>query len=118
MNELVEFLSKGDHPVEVSSRDKTREGVKKAVELGQVLVKFTDTRGGTEIGIPIDPNRSDLRGLESNNGPGEIRLVGDLTLDYVPVTCVARVDLATMKGEGHLEVREEQGATESGKQPG
>jgi hypothetical protein len=32
--------------------------------------------------------------------------VGDLTLDYVPVTCVARVDLATLDGTGRLEILE------------
>lgn len=117
MNELVKFLCTGDHPVELSSRDKTREGVKEFVALGQVLVMFTDTRGGTEIGIPVDPDRSDLRALESNNGPSEIRLVGDLTLDYVPVTCVARIDLTTMKGEGHLEVREEEGDAAASGEP-
>jgi len=36
-------------------------------------------------------------------GSAEIKLVGDLTLDYVRVTCVARIDLATLEGEGHLE---------------
>jgi hypothetical protein len=119
MNDLVEFLCTGEHPVEVSSREKTREGVKEAVRLGQVLVMFTDTKGGTEIGIPVDRDRSDLRGLESSNGPGEIKLVGDLTLDYVPVTCVARIDLTSMKGEGHLEVREEHAESAvAGKQPG
>ena len=119
MNELVKFLCTGDHPVEVTSRGKTREGVKEAVELGQVLVMFTDTRGGTEIGIPIDRNRCDLRALEGNNGSAEIKLVGDLTLDYVPVTCIARIDLTTMKGEGHLELREEQaGGTEASDPPG
>ncbi len=118
MNELVRFLCTGDHPVEVSARVKTREGVKEAVELGQVLVMFTDTKGGTEIGIPIDHARSDLRALEGDNGSSEVRLVGDLTLDYVPVTCIARIDLTTMKGEGHLEVREEQtGPGEASKEP-
>jgi lipoate synthase len=46
-----------------------------------------------------------LRAIESDNGSAEIRVVGDLTLDYVLVTCVARIDLATLQGEGHLEVR-------------
>jgi hypothetical protein len=110
MNALVQFLCKGEHPVEVSSREKTREAVKECVTRGHVLIKFTDTRGGTEIGIPLDRKRSDLRGIESHNGSAEIRLVGDLTLDYVPVTCVARIDLATLQGEGHLEVRQEQEA--------
>jgi hypothetical protein len=34
--------------------------------------------------------------------------VGDLILDYVPVTCIARIDLTTMQGVGHLELREAQ----------
>jgi lipoate synthase len=55
--------------------------------------------------VPIDRSRSDLRAIESDNGSAEIRVVGDLTLDYVLVTCVARIDLATLQGEGHLEVR-------------
>ena len=106
MSELVEFLSKGEHPVTATMRNTTREGLKENVANGYVLVKFTDTRGGTELGFPIDRERSDLRAIESDNGSTEIRLVGDLILDYVPVTCVARLDLTTLEGEGHLEVRE------------
>ncbi len=108
MSDLVQFLCKGDHPVEASLRQKTREAIKECVASGHVQIKFTDTRGGTEIGVPVDRDRSDLRGIENENGPVEIRLVGDLTLDYVPVTCVARIDLATLQGEGHLKVRQEQ----------
>jgi hypothetical protein len=55
--------------------------------------------------VPLDLSRSDLRAIENKNGSSEIRVVGDLTLDYVRVTCVARIDLATLQGEGHLEVR-------------
>jgi hypothetical protein len=108
MSDLVEFLCKGDHPVEANSRHKTREALKERIADGHVQIKFTDTRGGTEVGVPLDRDRSDLRGIENDNGPAEIKLVGDLTLDYVPVTCVARIDLATLQGEGHLEVRQEQ----------
>ena len=106
MNELVKFLCNGEHPVDASLRHKTREDIKQSVERGYVLVKFMDTRGGTELGIPVDRNRSELRGLDSDNGPGEIKLVGDLTLDFIPVTCIARIDLATLQGEGHLELRQ------------
>ena len=105
MSELVQFLCKGDHPVEASLREKTREALKDSIASGHVRIKFTDTRGGTELGVAIDRNRSDLRAIESGNGSAEIRVVGDLTLDFVPVTCIARIDLATLQGEGHLEVR-------------
>ena len=105
MSELVQFLCKGDHPVEASLREKTRAALKETIASGHVRIKFTDTRGVTELGVPIDRSRSDLRAIESDNGSAEIRVVGDLTLDYVRVTCVARIDLATLQGEGHLEVR-------------
>jgi hypothetical protein len=55
--------------------------------------------------VPLDRSRSDLRAIENKNGSSEIKVVGDLTLDYVQVTCVARIDLATLEGEGHLELR-------------
>jgi hypothetical protein len=107
MGQLVEFLCTGDHPVELGGREKTRDALKQGIKLGHVLVKFTDTRGGTVLGIPLDQSRSDLQAIESDaDGGGEIKLVGDITLDYVPVTCVVRIDLATLQGQGHLEVRQ------------
>jgi hypothetical protein len=105
VSELVEFLCKGEHPLEASLREKTREAMQDAIARGHVPVKFTDTRGGTELVVPLDRGRSDLRAVENKNGPGEIRLVGDLTLDYVRVTCVALIDLVTLQGQGHLERR-------------
>ena len=105
MSELVERLCNGEHPVEASPREKTRESLKESVANGHIHIKFTGTRGGTVLGVPIDRNRSDLRGIESDNGTGEIKVVGDLTLDYVPVTCVASIDLATLEGQGHLKLR-------------
>ena len=106
MNELVQFLSNGTHPVTATVRNKTRDALKESIANGYVLIKFTDTRGGTEVGFSVDRERSDLRAIEGDNGSAEIRLVGDFTLDYVPVTCVARIDLTTLEGDGHLEVRE------------
>jgi hypothetical protein len=105
VSQLVEFLCKGDHPIEATLREKTREAMSEAIARGHVPIKFTDTRGGTELVVPLDLSRSDLRAIENKNGSSEIRVVGDLTLDYVRVTCVARIDLATLQGEGHLEVR-------------
>jgi hypothetical protein len=105
MSDLVERLSKGDHPVEANLREKTREALKKCVADGHVHIKFTGTRGGTVLGFPIDRSRSDLHAIENENGASEISIVGNLMLDYVAVTCVARIDLATFEGVGHLEPR-------------
>ena len=106
MSELVERLCNGSHPVEANPREKTREALKESIARGHVHIKFTNTRGGTVLGVPIDRNRCDLRALENDKGIAEIKLVGDLTLDYVPVTCTARIDLSSLEGEGHLERRQ------------
>lgn len=104
MNDLVQRLSQGKHPVEVSLRpERTLQALQQAVSRGYVHVKFTGTRGGTELGIPIDHQRSDLRALDDPAAAGGITLVGALTLDYEPVRCIAQIDLATLRGHGRLE---------------
>lgn len=100
---LVSRLSQGDHPVEISIRpEPTAAALAEAIERGYVFVRFTGTRGGTELGVELDRAASDLAGADYEAGSGRIRLIGDLTLDFEPVRCVAEVDLATMTGSGHL----------------
>jgi hypothetical protein len=111
VNDLVQRLSEGSHPVEVSLRpERTLKLFKEMIDRGHVLVKFTATRGGTELGVPLDKARSDLTQANFEEGTGKVRVCGDLTLDYVPVTVVADIELASLQGEGHLEIRSEQPA--------
>ncbi len=112
MNELVQKLTQ-EQPVIASLRpEPTLQELKAAVERKYVLIKFTETRGGTELGIRLDPERSDLSGASFEAGTGKIHIVGDLVLDYVPVRFHGDIDLATLAGTGRLEVRE--GASEDG----
>ena len=100
---LVSRLSRGDHPVEISLLPQpSMAALAQAIDRGYVFVRFTDTRGGTELGVELDRAASDLADAENAAGHGRIRLVGDLTLDFEPVRCVAEVDLATMSGTGRL----------------
>ena len=109
MNDLVQRLSEGSHPVEVSLRpERTVKLFKEMIDRGHVLVKFTQTRGGTELGVPLDKGRSDLTQADFEKETGKVRVCGDITLDYVPVTVVAEIDLPSMQGEGHLEIRSEE----------
>ena len=104
-DDLVGTLCKGDHPVEVSLHpEKTVEAFKECIDRGYVPIKFTDTRGGTELGIRPDLGVSDLRRADFEKRLGKVRLVGVLTLNFVKVRCVAEIDLATLAGQGHLEV--------------
>jgi hypothetical protein len=105
MSELVQRLATGRHQVEVSLRpQKTIGALKECLDRGYVHVKFTETRGGTELGIALDRERSRLNEADFDAATGSVTLVGRLSLDFVPVTCVADIDLATLAGHGHLEI--------------
>jgi hypothetical protein len=106
MDELVQRLLEGDHPV-VTSRYKTAAELEQAIDRGYVLVKFTDTRGGTELGIRLDNAATDLSGADFTRSTGTVHLVGGLTLNYVRVREIADIDLATLEGKEHLEILEQ-----------
>jgi hypothetical protein len=109
VNDLVKRLSEGSHPVEISLRpERTVKLFKEMIDRGHVLVKFTQTRGGTELGVPLDKGRSDLTQANFDEGTGKVKVCGELTLDYVPVRVVADIDLPSMEGQGHLEIVGEQ----------
>jgi hypothetical protein len=103
MNELVQRLSQGNHPVEASLRpEKTVAAFKESIDRGYVHVKFTNTQGGTELGIRLDSSATDLSQANFEQQTGKAHLVGTLTLNYVPVKCVAAIELETLTGTGHL----------------
>lgn len=107
MNELVQKLTK-EQEVEASLRpEATPEELKAAIDRDYVHVKFVNTRGGTELGFRPDPERSDTSSADFSEPSGEVTLVGTLILDYVRVRCHAKIDVATLKGKGYLEVLEE-----------
>ncbi len=97
MTPLVEKLSNGRHPVSLI-RYKSAADVKEAMDRGLVLVKFTGTQGGTELGVSLDASMK-----EADLSTGTLALSGSLTLDYQPVRCTVDVDLATLTGHGSLE---------------
>lgn len=105
MNELVERLSRGEHPVEFGLRpQKTPQILKECLDRGYVHVKFTSTRGGTELGFAIDKEGTDLTEADFENEKGRVKVAGELVLDGVKVRCVADVDVRTMQGSGRLEL--------------
>jgi len=104
VNELVQRLSQGNHPVEASLRpEKTVAALKESIDRGYVHIKFTNTKGGTELGVKLDPDASNFSEADFERQTGTVHLVGNLTLNYVKVTCFADIDLATLAGSGHLE---------------
>jgi hypothetical protein len=107
MNELVQKLCEGDHRVEVSLRpDKTSKAFMDCINRKYVHVKFTETKGGTELGMKLDSQATDLRNADFQKETGTVKLVGDLTLDYSKVRLFATIELPTLTGTGHLELAE------------
>ena len=100
----MERLSSGWHPVEVSLRP-TRElaRFKECLDRGYVHIKFTGTRGGTELGVRLADGGIDLSRADLSSGTGVATLTGTLTLDFVKVHCHATINLPDLSGEGRLE---------------
>src|SRR5436853_2690240 len=108
---LVERLCEGDHPVEAGLRpERTAALLKEAIDRNYVHIKFTDTKGGTELGVRLDLPNCDFSQADFNSGTGTVHVEGGLTLDYVKVRCVADLDLTTLAGKGHLVKVDEAGA--------
>jgi hypothetical protein len=108
MDDLVQRLSQGEHPVAVGGPKPSLEEFKKRIgDMGYVFIKFTGTRGGTDLGVRVDKQATDLHKANFEQGSGVVHVEGTLTLNYVKVRCVADIDLATLDGSGHLVALEE-----------
>jgi hypothetical protein len=103
MDELVQRLTEGTHPVTVGGPKPSLEEFRRRVEdMGYVFIKFTGTRGGTDLGVRVDKSSTDLSQASFDQQAGRVHIEGLLTLNYVRVRCVADIDLQTLDGTGHL----------------
>jgi hypothetical protein len=75
--------------------------------MGYVFIKFTGTRGGTDLGVRVDKSATRTDQASFENATGTVHVGGTLTLNYIKVRCVADIDLATLRGTGHLVILEE-----------
>ena len=101
---LVDRLSTGDHPVVVTLRpNASAKALLEAIDTGYVRIKFTETKGGTELGVRVNKEQCNFEGANFELATGRATVVGDLSLDYTRVRCIADIDLQTLAGQGHLE---------------
>lgn len=111
MNELTERLTV-EQPIVMGGADPTVAELRERTgEMGYVLVKFTETRGGTELGFPLDRDATDINGANFDDATGTVHVEGHLILNDDPVRCIANIDLATLKGTGRLALEEKAAAT-------
>lgn len=79
---LVDRLCEGEHSVEAGLRpEKTVKLFKEAVDRDYVHIKFTGTKGGTELGVRLDRETCDFAKADFENGTGMTHIEGRLTLD-------------------------------------
>lgn len=101
---LVDQLCVGDHPLTICLHPgPSSKRLQAAINDGYVRVKFTDTEGGTELGVHLDKEMCDFKEANFEDGTGQARIVGNLNLDYTKLRCMADIDLNTLEGRGHLE---------------
>ena len=74
------------------------------MEMKFVFITFTETNGGTELGVDVDLGVTDIKNADFDKGAGSISVVGVCELNYQKVRCIAEVDLSTKKGLGCLEL--------------
>ncbi|MEU0031501.1 hypothetical protein [Streptomyces sp. NPDC006335] len=102
MDELTQRLST-DQPVAVGGPNPSLEEFRTRLdEIGTVFIKFTETRGGTDLGIQLDRSASDTSGADFDQGSGSVHVEGTLILNDDHVRCIADIDLTTLKGTGRL----------------
>ena len=111
MNDLVQRLSTGLHPI-IAERSESARELREQIDRGFVLLKFPNTRGGTELGSQLDMEQTRIDGADFEGGTGNVHLVGNLTLNYVKVQLVADIDLASLKGTGQLVLVDQAGAAQ------
>lgn len=105
MDRLVSTLIEGKHQVEFESRTENLDEVKERINYGFVFVKFTETQGGTDLGINLDEDSKTLGSAMFNNKEANIiKIVGTCELNYHKVRCHAKIDLKTRRGLGYLEL--------------
>ena len=102
INELVERLANGKHQVVIGSRGESYEEIKQRIEDGYIHIKFSQTKGETELGINVDLSKANLAQLDFINGTGVLHIEGTTNLNYHPVRCIAEINLSERKGEAYL----------------
>jgi hypothetical protein len=106
MNELTQRLTVSQ-PIIMGGMEPTVSELRERTgDMGYVLVKFTQTRGGTELGFPLDRDASVISGADFDNATGTVHVEGNLVLNGDPVRLIADIDLSTLRGTGRLALEE------------
>jgi hypothetical protein len=107
MNDLVQRLSQEDHSVTIGGVQPSVTDLKQRIDKGYIFIKFTETQGGTDLGVRVDKAATDTSRCDFEQSAGVVHVEGTLILNYVKSRCIADIDLATLAGTGRLVALEE-----------
>ena len=103
MNNLVKRLSESAQPVIVGGPSPSaKQFINQLTNVGYAFIKFTETSGGTDLGLRIDPVNTKLEEANIDKGTGNVHVEGTLNLNFIPVRCVAEINLESMAGTAQL----------------
>jgi hypothetical protein len=108
INELVQRLSDGKHEVMLGYRNEPYDEIKQRIADGYTHIKFTQTKGGTELGINVDLDNTNIENVDFIKGHGVLHIEGTTNLNYNFVRCIADIDIASRKGVGFLQIISEE----------
>jgi hypothetical protein len=106
MDELVLRLSNGKHKVIISSSNESYSEIRDRINNKFFHVKFTETNGGTELGINIDLEKTNINDIDLQTGL--LHIEGTTNLNYNSVRLIADVDMASRSGYGYLKSEQQQ----------
>lgn len=95
MDELITRLGR-EQEVALGGRDPAATRLLDRLAAGQpVFVRFPETRGGTELLVPVVEYAVD-------ESTGRVHLTGEVRLNGVAARCVADLSLTDLRGTGQL----------------
>lgn len=99
VDDLVRRLSEVKSEVIIGDRGESNQEIEQRIKDGYIHLKFTQTKGGTELGINVDFSKTNF-----NEEEEVLHIEGITNLNYHSVRCVADINLTARKGEGILEI--------------
>ncbi|MFI6067034.1 hypothetical protein ACIA47_17515 [Micromonospora sp. NPDC051227] len=103
MDDLVTRLSNGEHQVRIGGPDPALSELRRRIdEVGLVFIAFSGPHGATELGVVVDREATDVSDADWGCGTGQVHIEGNLTLNRVPIRCVADIDLSLLTGVGRV----------------
>jgi hypothetical protein len=108
VDRLVEFLTSDEHPVTMD-RYASAADVAEAVGDGVLLLRCTDTRGGTELSFEVATDAAERTAQSIGASQPRFEVMGSLTLNDEDLRVTASIDAESLTGTAQFRPAQQQG---------